>query len=1234
MMPESAASLERIFPGESELACRLRGFDWRGVGIDAPAAWPPGLQGALGLCLASRFPVLVWYGPSHALFYNDAAAALLGGRHPAALGQPVRLAWPELWEAAGAAAEQVLRDGGGECLQDVPLHVQRALPREEVFVTLSFAPLFGDGGRAEGLCCTCLETTEKVVGRRRQRTLHALGAEAVAGRSADGACRALADILAHNPSDIRFAAVYLPDQATGTVRLTASAGADACAALPPEIAVPDGADSAGPGLLHPENALLLPLRHSATDAPSGFLLAGLAAHRPFDAAYGAFLEQVAGRFAHALAAVRLAALEAANRTLRRESEQRGAAEAALRERESRLALKLFEMRQLQRISSQLNFEDDVSVLCAQILDAAIALMEADTGSIQMVSQENKELQLLAWRGFRPESAAFWQRVDVGSNGSCGEAMRRGERVVVYDVHAAGFMAGSEDLKHFRLCDIRSMQSTPLVARSGRFVGMISTHWRGPHQPPERKLLLLDVLARQAADLLEHMKVTTALRASRAQQAFLLRLADELRVLDDSLQITSAACRLLGEHLRVQRVVYADSDGDDFIIRPGYAHGVAPLPVGRRPVASLGKSLIDRYLTVGRIVVRNVETDPVLTPEDRAAYRHAGIAAFTCARIMKSERNVGVLAIHSAAARDWPDGELELIREVADRIFGAVERSRALEGLRESERRLRSLAENSPDVIARMDCELRLRYISPAIEKLAGVPPRRLLDRDIGQFGLPPETRDRWIETMRRVFATGEQASLQFEFQDRKGIWRFLDAVIVPERGPDGRVEALLGIARDVTLLKQGEARLQFLATHDALTGLPNRALLLERLQLALARSQRGDGGTALLYVDLDHFKPVNDSLGHEIGDELLQAVASRVSECIRKTDTLARIGGDEFAVLLDDIRDPQEAGWIAGNAINALCRPFHLAGQHIYISASIGIACAPADGKTADTLLRHADAAMYKAKEDGKNGYHFFSKGMDSVARDKLFMSASLRGALERDELALVYQPCIDTRSDRIVGVEALIRWHSPARGLVLPSRFVGLAEEIGMIEPIGEWALQAACRQLVRWNTLDPTKFRVAVNISARHFRQPKLAERVARILDDTGVHPASLELEITESVVMANPEKAKQTLRQLADLGVKLALDDFGTGHSSLAYLQRFPVHRLKIDQSFVRNLPEHKESCDLARAIVAMAKSLGLEVTAEGVEREGQRLFLEQAGCENWQGYLFSVPVRADALRTMLG
>jgi diguanylate cyclase (GGDEF)-like protein/PAS domain S-box-containing protein len=459
-----------------------------------------------------------------------------------------------------------------------------------------------------------------------------------------------------------------------------------------------------------------------------------------------------------------------------------------------------------------------------------------------------------------------------------------------------------------------------------------------------------------------------------------------------------------------------------------------------------------------------------------------------------------------------------------------------------------------------------------------------------------------------------------------------------ERRP--RDEGLIRIARSIgsqvgqfIARKEAEQHLTFFANHDTLTGLPNRAMFGQRLAQALARAQRVARMIAVLFVDLDRFKVINDTLGHDAGDSLLQQVATRLRACLREGDTIARQGGDEFVVLLEDIAETTQASGVAQKILETVAEPYVLAGQEFSVTASVGISIYPEDAGDVQALLKNADIAMYRAKDSGKNNYQFYSAQANRHSLEKLALETDLRRALDRRELHLQYQPKVCMRSGRITGVEALIRWQHPQRGAIAPAQLIALAEETGLIIAIGDWVIRTACDDARAWfsSGLPPTS--VAVNLSARQFGRDGLAEMIGTVLGDSGLDAGLLELEITESAVMDNAERAAAVLDRLHGMGVRVALDDFGTGYSSLGYLKRFPVDSVKIDRSFIADVPRDADDVAITRAVIAMAHSLGLKVVAEGVETADQVRFLQEHGCDEMQGFRFSAPCDAAAMARLL-
>ncbi len=454
-----------------------------------------------------------------------------------------------------------------------------------------------------------------------------------------------------------------------------------------------------------------------------------------------------------------------------------------------------------------------------------------------------------------------------------------------------------------------------------------------------------------------------------------------------------------------------------------------------------------------------------------------------------------------------------------------------------------------------------------------------------------------------------------------------------EQGEDGRAWLISGTVLDITARIKAESEIHHLINYDTLTGLPNRSLLHDRLRQAIAQAAQERHLVWVLCLDLDRFKGVNDTLGHRSGDKLLQEVARRLSACVRESDTLARLGGDEFVVVLNGVVNEKGATIVAKKILALIAEPIPIDDHELYTTASIGIAAYPMDGEDGHTLLKHADLAMYKAKELDRNNFHFFSHDMNIKVMERLMLENSMRKGLEREEFFLVYQPQVDARSGLITGVEALLRWNHPDMGLLTPDRFIYLAEETGFIVPLGEWVLTAACRQNRAWQKQGFAPLRVAVNLSGKQFGQHRLDEMISAILLETGLEARWLELEITESAIMRNADHNISILRRLKEMGISLAIDDFGTGYSSLSYLKHFPITRLKIDKSFVRDITTNPDDAAIAEIIIAMAQTLKLNVIAEGVETRAQMEFLSVHNCLEMQGYLFSRPLPADKLGCLL-
>lgn len=525
------------------------------------------------------------------------------------------------------------------------------------------------------------------------------------------------------------------------------------------------------------------------------------------------------------------------------------------------------------------------------------------------------------------------------------------------------------------------------------------------------------------------------------------------------------------------------------------------------------------------------------------------------------------------------------------------------------------------------------YVNPAFERITGYSAAEVVGQS-GRFLVRDDLAQKGLTEIRSALRDRREGHTVLRNYRKDGQLFWNELSIAPVRDESGHATThFVSIINDVTERITYEQQLEYHATHDVLTGLANRNLLNDRIDQAILLAKHNERLLGVLLLDLDRFKLINDGFGHIPADNLLKAVAMRLASCVRDTDTVARLGGDEFVVVLSGVDDADSVASVAAKILRQLTLPLGVEGKEVFVTASIGIAMYPRDGEHGEALLRNADVAMYRVKEHGRNNYRFYTPEMSHMALDRLDMEGNLRRALERDEITVFYQPIVSLRTGMIVGAEALARWNHPRIGMIHPLEFIPLAEETGLIIPLGERILKQVCQQLATWRRNGLPAIQVAINISARQFRQDNLTDLLRRTLEETGLEGSALEFELTESMVMHDVENAIAMLRELKQLGVALSLDDFGTGYSSLAYLKRFPIDALKIDRSFVRDIDSEADDAAIAHAVIAMAHSLGLRVIAEGVENEAQLNLLRDYGCDDFQGFLFSRPVPAEEFSLLL-
>jgi diguanylate cyclase (GGDEF)-like protein/PAS domain S-box-containing protein len=601
------------------------------------------------------------------------------------------------------------------------------------------------------------------------------------------------------------------------------------------------------------------------------------------------------------------------------------------------------------------------------------------------------------------------------------------------------------------------------------------------------------------------------------------------------------------------------------------------------------------------------------------------------KLMRSDEvhvEVEIAALpYTAAGADDSDAVMVIARDV-------TERNRALSAVQQREENLRLVMDAVADGIVPIDENGKIEMVNAAIERIFGYNAEDLMDQHIGV--LIPAFADLTPDTF-----VSEQDTENVEFgleRDAEMTGRHIDGrdipleVVFTETSSAGK-RRFIGAIRDITARETYENRLRTMATRDELTGLPNRNLLGERLADAMRRIDAVNGALALIYVDLDQFQNINDAFGHEVGDQIILMAARRLEACIRDCDTVARVGGDEFQILMPGVSGEQDAAKLAGDMLVALSSPYNVDGREIFSSASIGVGMYPQHAATLSELMRNVDTAANNAKRDGRANYKIYTPRMSEEVHRRVDIGHQLRRALENDELSLNYQAKVDLTTQRIIGAEALVRWSNDSLGFVSPAEFIPIAEETGLIVPIGEWVLRTACREAAQWRPIDGNPVQLAVNLSALQFLHGDLVERVTSSLRESGLAAEHLDLELTESLLVERPDETISTLKQLKDMGISISMDDFGTGYSSLSYLTKFPLDSLKVDRAFVTDLPEDRDAVVVVRAIVGMAKQLDLHIVAEGIETVRQMEFLHGLGCHTGQGYLFSKPISNDEFMTLL-
>ncbi|MEO5336732.1 MAG: EAL domain-containing protein [Magnetospirillum sp. WYHS-4] len=723
----------------------------------------------------------------------------------------------------------------------------------------------------------------------------------------------------------------------------------------------------------------------------------------------------------------------------------------------------------------------------------------------------------------------------------------------------------------------------------------------------------------AVDVSEHIRIATTLREREQRlQGIMNTVVDGIVGIDDKGIVRSA-------NPAVHRI---------FGYLPGELVGRNVSVLVPEPHGSRHDQYIQNYLKTGRGRIVGV------TGREELAVRKDGTTfsvelTVTELRHGKERLFIGVVRditrrkrAEEALLKAYDELELRIEERTRELTQEITDRRAAEEGLRLAAEVINNLSE----AVIIVDTEFRITSANPAFSDITGFEASDVLGQVPNFYKIVGRDPLMFSQMWKNLKGDGTWSAEIWN--QRKNGEKYAERLSISVLADDaGNVQKYAVVIADITKRKQDEERIRYQANYDQLTGLPNRALFMDRLAQALATMGRGGKKLGLMFIDLDGFKLVNDTLGHEFGDLLLKETAERLAICVRTGDTVARLGGDEFTVIMPNLTDPRNAPLLAQRILDTLSRPFNLKGQEAFVSCSIGITIFPDDATKASELIKNADAAMYRAKEQGKASYHFFTADLNEEVKQRLVLKNGLSKALERNELMLFYQPKLDLRLGVILGCEALMRWQNPELGMVSPARFIPVLEETGMVVEVGEWAIRVACRQIRRWLEAGLPPIRIAVNLSARQIRDGTLAPTVANILDETGVPPTALELEITESMLMTDAQKSVIALEDLHRMGIHVAMDDFGTGYSSLSYLKRFPIDTIKIDRSFVSDIASNPDDAEIIKTIITMGQTLNRRVVAEGVETEDQLKILRDYRCDEIQGYLLSPPLPADKFETFV-
>ncbi len=868
---------------------------------------------------------------------------------------------------------------------------------------------------------------------------------------------------------------------------------------------------------------------------------------------------------------------------------------------------------------------------AEALGVVFEMTHADMASLLLYDERNDTLNVMASQQRQPrQNTAFVGKQLRRGEGSSWQALDAAR--VVYSKDPAGLKSS-----HAELAQATEWLGIPLMNAESKPFGVLSVRVHSPHKTLDSSdRIFLEAIAQTCSNVLLRLGLLDIANAKASAYRELYTAADrqarELTLLD---RVRTSIAKELDPNLVMASTIEAIHDvlghtlcaicmieNDVLVLKNQRGYDDVPKEV---PLTTgiMAKSVRQK----SPVFVPDVSSDP----DYKAAF--GGIQSEIALPLFDGGNVVGVLNIETRLGTVLDEADLRLMTAIAEQVSFALERSKLYHDLKVREERLRLLAENTRDIIAWHDTAGRFLYVTPAVHLVFGYPPADILGKSPSDFAHPDDALHLRNEVMPKLLSGQSIESSQYRVQHKDGRYLWVETFAQPLFDM-GKVTGFVASSRDITERKRlQEQMLEGALLYDSLTNLPNRALFMDRLQHAAQRSQRGQNNFAVLFLDLDRFKVVNDSLGHNAGDKLLVGIAERLQHCVRPQDTVARLGGDEFAILLESMNETG-AHAIAERIQLSLKTPFDLDGRDVQTTVSIGITLSK-DIADPEQLLRNADVAMYHAKNSGRARYAMFDTSMHDKVIETMQLEVEFRNALDNNEFRLHYQPLVDLHTGHISGVEALVRWYHPTKGIIPPGSFIPIAEDTGMISALDAWVLNEACRQVKLWQEVFNRDLTVSVNLSTKNFRLHDLADKVLATLENTGLMPTCLKLEITESVLMDNLEAGLNQLQRLREAGIGLQIDDFGTGYSSLSYLHQLPLDSLKIDRSFIWQLDDAKKNKNgaIVQTIISLARSLSLSVVAEGIETEEQLRVLETLGCDYGQGFLFAKPLPAPELESLL-